>query len=361
MPETPPEPEKHTDFGSLVYPIYLDVPMMVSFLAALRDGVEFENTVTRRDQRAVGRASEGSAKMRLPPLASLFGFEASGKMSGTSDDETSEEVRVVRQHTAASLFNALHTTLREDGYLKPVANAADLNEVVPGDVVELAGDFIGNPLESVLAFFRQATPYFEMTRDAMTPSRDELPALRSEALLMEARASELAERSRKAMRSKNPAMKARSLELENETTEAREQAAVLAELLARASSRDDQEQALELLNRVSADLDAAPVQDTVIEAGDLQAVLTMSAEYFTAATRAHLRAGVFRAVGKVTRVLKDDDEINLLRRTVLGSAQPELGRELLQSAVDDETFSLETYDPIIVAPAVQILPLAVFV
>jgi hypothetical protein len=83
----------------VVYPIYLDVPMMVSFLAALRDGVEFENTVTRRDQRSTNREREASGKVRLPPLASLFGLEASGKMAGQAGEETSEEVKVVRQHT----------------------------------------------------------------------------------------------------------------------------------------------------------------------------------------------------------------------------------------------------------------------
>ncbi|MEA2156764.1 MAG: hypothetical protein QOE11_2904 [Solirubrobacteraceae bacterium] len=345
----------------VVYPIYLDVPMMVSFLAALRDGVEFENTVTRRDQRSANREREASGKVRLPPLASLFGLEASGRMAGQAGEETSEEVKVVRQHTAASLFNSLLAALRADGLLKTIGSAADLTTVRPSDIVEISGEFIGNPLEPVLAFFRQAAPYFEIVRDPSELPGVDLSALRLEVTGLEARARELDERTRKSERSGNPAVKKRAETLREEASAAQQQATLGAELLKSAAAREEQEGAMKMLTQMSDDLAETPVRDTVIEAGDLKAVLTMSAEYFTDATRAHLRAGVFRAVGKVTRVLDEDDDINLLRRTVLGAAQPEVGRDLLRSAVDDESLRVETYDPIITAPAVQILPLAVFV
>src|SRR4051794_1998544 len=60
---------EETGHPALVHPVYLDVSMMVSFLAALRDGVEFENTVTRRDLRSAAKDREASGKVRLPPLA----------------------------------------------------------------------------------------------------------------------------------------------------------------------------------------------------------------------------------------------------------------------------------------------------
>lgn len=351
QPEAPP----------LIYPVYLDVPMMVSFLAALRDGVGFENTVTRRDQRSAIRDREASGKVRLPPLASLFGLEASGRMAAKAGEESSEEVQVVRQHTAASLFNALHAALLEDELLKTVGDAADLVAVRPGDVVEISGEFIGNPLEPVLTFFRQAAPYFEMVREPSELPEVDLSVLRLEMARLEARTQDLGERARQAERSGNPAVKGRAKALREEASEAQQQAARGGELLKGAAAREEQEQAMKILTQVSEELADTPVQDTVIEAGDLQAVLTMSAEFFTDATRAHLRAGVFRAVGKVTRVLSEADEINLLRRTVLGAAQPEVGRDMLRSTVDEESLRLETYDPIITAPAVQILPLAVFI
>src|SRR6266540_3157336 len=57
--------EKQLD---LVHPVYLDVPMLVSFLAALEGGISFENEVT--EQLLAGRESggEASGKMGLPSI-----------------------------------------------------------------------------------------------------------------------------------------------------------------------------------------------------------------------------------------------------------------------------------------------------
>src|SRR3954471_193086 len=113
--------------------------MMISFLAALRDGVAFEDTMTRRESQSTSREREGSARVRLPSLGSLLGFDASGRMASTRQGETSEEVMAVRRHTEASLFNALYAALTEDGLLRAVSDPADLANIAPGDVVELFG------------------------------------------------------------------------------------------------------------------------------------------------------------------------------------------------------------------------------
>ena len=65
------------------------------------------------------------------------------------------------------------------------------------------------------------------------------------------------------------------------------------------------------------DLANAPVHDTVLKGSGLRTVLTVSSEFFSDATSASSRAGIFTAVGKITRILDADDKINLLRRTVL--------------------------------------------
>jgi hypothetical protein len=87
----------------------------------------------------------------------------------------------------------------------------------------------------------------------------------------------------------------------------------------------------------------------------------VSSEFFSDATSAFLRAGIFTAVGKITRVLGNEDKINLLRRTVLAAAGPDFGRDLIENAANAEELKIETFDPIIESPAVQILPLAVYI
>jgi hypothetical protein len=350
---------------SLFHPVYLDVPMMISFLAALRDGVAFEDTLTRRDSQSASRDREGSARVRLPSLGSLLGFDASGRMASSSQGETSEEVMAVRRHTEASLFNALYAALTEDGLLRDVSEPANLADIAPGDVVELSGDFVGNPLEPVVAFFKQALPYFDIAEEAEAAPATDAEALVAETTATEAEADDLARQAANAARSGSPATKAQGVEIRQRADAKRASAEELREAAdaAVALGRGQQEQlmGLRLLTQVGEDLATTPVQDTVmIAGGGLKAVLTMSAEFFTEATRAHLRAGVFRVVGKVTRVLTDGDDVNLLRRTVLGAAGPDVARDMLKGVAQGE-LQLETFDPIIQAPAVQVLPLAVFV
>jgi len=352
--------------SGLFHPVYLDVPMMISFLAALRDGVAFEDTTTRRDSQSTSREREGSARVRLPSLGSLLGFDASGRMSSSGQGETSEEVMAVRRHTEASLFNALYAALTEDGLLRGISEPAHLADVGPGDVVELAGDFVGNPLEPVVAFFKQALPYFDIAGEVEAAPAVDDEALVAEVMAAEAEADDLARQATNAARSRNPATKAQSVEIRQRADTQRARAKELREAsnAGQALVREQQEQLMgvRLITQVGEDLATTPVQDTVmIAGGGLKAVLTMSAEFFTEATRAHLRAGVFRVVGKVTRVLTEGDDVNLLRRTVLGAAGPDVARDMLKSAVQEGELQLETFDPIIEAPAVQVLPLAVFV
>ena len=352
--------------SGLFHPVYLDVPMMISFLAALRDGVALEDTMTRRDSQSTSREREGSARVRLPSLGSLLGFDASGRMASSRQGETSEEVMAVRRHTEASLFNALYAALTEDGLLRGVSEPADLADIAPGNVVELSGDFVGNPLEPVVAFFKQALPYFDIAGEVeAAPAVDSEPLV-AEITAAEAEADDLSRQAANAARSGNPATKAQGLEIRQRADAQRARAKELREAAeaAMALVRGQQEQLMgvRLITQVGEDLATTPVQDTVmIAGGGLKAVLTMSAEFFTEATRAHLRAGVFRVVGKVTRVLTVGDEVNLLRRTVLGAAGPDVARDMLKGAVQEGELRLETFDPIIQAPAVQVLPLAVFV
>jgi hypothetical protein len=361
---------EHDDDGArgvaLFHPVYLDVPMMISFLAALRDGVAFEDTLTRRDSQSASRDREGTARIGLPSLGALFGFNAAGRMASSSGEEITEEVMAVRRHTEASLFNALYAALGEKGLIRGIAQPADLEDLKPGDIVEIFGEFVGNPLEPVVAFFKQALPYFDIAGELGDDPELDVEALAAAIQEGQAEVEDLSRQASNAGRSGNPATKAKALELRQQVdvrrAEVKEARRALDAMVANARERHKQLMGVRLIQQVGEDLATTPVQDTVVSAeSGLKAVLTMSAEFFTDSTRALLRAGAFRVVGKVTRVLTNDDEVNLLRRTVLGAAGADVTRDLLKGAVQNGELRLETFDPVIQAPAVQVLPLAVFV
>jgi len=331
--------EQHDDEErrlQLVHPVYLDVPMMISFLAALEGGIAFEDGSTRRTLTGAQRDREGGGKLRLPALGSLLGFDMSGRMGKQEREEDTEEVKAVRQHTSASLFNALHHRLHQDGYVRILREAGELNEAV-GQLVQVTGAFIGNPLERVLAFFAQALPY---------------AALSEEVEAAEA-ATEQPELPKNPGKSGSPAVRARASEIEQERQRAE---------LARAAEEQAQDAFLGMLVQMRTDLAESAIRDAVLEGPDgLRAILTLSSEFFSETTGEQLSAGSFTVLGKVTRVLGEDEEVNLTRRTVLGAAGSQVAREVVVESVKKSGISLDTYDPIIRAPAVQVLPLAVFV
>ena len=326
----------------LVHPVYLDVPMMISFLAALEGGIAFEDESTHRTLTGTQRDREGGGKLRLPALGSLLGFDMSGRMGKQEREEDTEEVKAVRQHTSASLFNALHHRLHQDGYVRILAEVGELNDLTVGQLVQVTGAFIGNPLERVLAFFAQALPYAALSEEA-----EEAEAATAEAATGQ---SQLPKNPR---RSGSPAVRARASEIEQERQRAE---------LVRAAEEQAQDAFLGMLVQMRTDLAESAIHDAVLEGPEgLRAILTLSSEFFSEATGEQLLAGSFTVLGKVTRVLGEEDEVNLTRRTVLGAAGSEVAREVVVESVKKSDISLDTYDPIIRAPAVQVLPLAVFV
>lgn len=352
------------DSPSLLHPVYLDVPMMVSFLASLEGGVAFEDETTRSSRTTTSRERSASGGVRIPALSSLLGFDASGRMGKTDSGEQGEETKVVRQHTAASLFNSLHDALTEGDLVNRIESVDVLEQVNPGDVVEICGEFVGNPLEEVLAFIGQALPYLDISQEDVDVDPEVVAAEAAEAETLMEQAQALEEQAAEARRSGSPAKQAAASELEQRAAETKANAESKAqsamELFEPLAEKQNQEIGLQLLVQMKDDLTHSPVHDMVIRGPGFDAVLTLASEFFTDAANAFLRAGVFRVVGKATRVLQAEDQINLARRTVLGAAGPDLARDLLQGIGDNDVIQLETVDPIVEDPAVQILPLAVY-
>jgi hypothetical protein len=315
------------DALELIHPVYLDVPMMVSFLAAVEGGVSFSQEFTERLSSATTREREGQGRAGVPSIASLFGlaFDMTGRLKRQSQDEESTEMKVIREHTEASLFNLLRETLRQRDDFFEILSAEQLQQVNPGFLVEVSGEILGNPLQQILDAIWQILPYLgidpEQTESQRNPQRS-------------------ARQSRQ--RSGRPSP----------------QSAVVG------SEPEDVLDAsgLKLFRTMREDVGNAKVRDLILQSsGELRAVLTMAREFLTPANEEYLLGGRFTAIGKVTRVLEEGASINLTRRTAFGLASPEVARQIVNSVTSTEELAFEVADPIVEAPAVQILPLAVFV
>lgn len=172
-----------------------------------------------------------------------------------------------------------------------------------------------------------------------------------------AAASEAIEQLRKAQKSGNPAKRAQA-QAAGQDLRAPDPGDALATLTQQAK---EAESGVNLMLRMAEEIRHVPVHDLLFRVpSGLQAVVTASSEYYSPETNEYLRAGEFRVIGKVTRIVTGGSTINLTRRTVLGAASPAIAQNIVASLKTGD-MKLEVPDPIVAAPALQVLPMAIFI
>ena len=66
-------------------------------------------------------------------------------------------------------------------------------------------------------------------------------------------------------------------------------------------------------------------------------------------------------IGKATRILTDQETINLYRRSVLGIAAQSVSEQIAQSFSSVPEVDINLESPVIRYPAVEIVPMAIYV
>ena len=295
--------------------------MMVSFLAALEGvGVAFEGEEIARAGTLESKGKEGGGKLSLPGISSLLGIDLSGRLQSASKEEESKEMKVLRRHTEASLFNLLRHRLIAESRVEKLSGK--IGNPAPGALVEVEGEYSGNALQQLVDFFLQILPYAGLDDDEGEAKKKKNPR-----------------------KSGNPAVRAQATGAQDTKEDEVMPAAEI----------------VRLMKLVRDDLGSSAVEDAVVEIGDNQdVVLALSREFLSDETRDQMLASRVRVIGKVARVLTEDDEINLMRRSAVGAAGPELARSLVEDFTAAEGIHLDLGEPVISAPGMQIQPLAVF-
>ena len=313
--------------------------MMISFLAHLEGGVSTHEEETTTSTGARERALKGRAGFRaMLPWAG--GVDAQTEGSIARRDEDSSALKSERHHTAASLFNLLYEYLNDDGQVVTLNDPAELNSLISGQLVEIEGEYLGNPLEDVLALVTSFLPYIEEQQQVQREA-----------------AEKAAEAARKAQRSGNAQKRTQG------SSESAEDQAIAALVgIAQQVTDANATFGMQVMRRMGEDLARVPVHDLLLMTkGGLKVVLTASSEYYSVATNEYLRAGEFRVVGKVTRIVEGDETINLTRRTVLGATGSKTAKDILGSLNQAEGLDVDVADPIVTAPAIQVLPMAIYI
>ncbi|MDO5366850.1 hypothetical protein [Kocuria sp.] len=304
---------------TLAHPVYLDTPMLLSFIATMKDGVSLGSAVTENRAKNSSFDVSGHADGGTESILAILGLKvsATGELARTSEKEKSVEESFIRQHTVASLFSLLIQGLTE---AEAVKINPDISDIENGDLIIFNAKITESPLEVALATIEGILPLMELGQPGQpAPSRNQ----------------------QQSQKKKSP-----NHSNNNRSNEVMGIDAIKA-----------------IVEVIKQDQESSPVVDLVAYGERYAAILTADRTYFSAASRAAIVDGQFKVVGKVTAVFPDNtEEISVLRRGA--SAQLSGMTEIWTTLID--TFSSEVLrNPLppvkIKGPLVQVLPLAIYI
>lgn len=288
---------------NLIHPIYLDVPMLVSFAAAIQGGLSFGSEVTQETGATSSREGKMSANIGVSKLFSSL-FDASAKAESVSgqSDEDRQTIRESRSHTEASIAISLYDHLqREEGYIFTPQTAAEFQAAEPGTLIQLAGVVMKNAIDAVIDYI------------------DAIDILSSLATLQPANQS-------KKKTTKSPLRNMR--------------------------------------DGLDADRKRTPISNVLFncsEPSEVKAVLTLRTANLRDLTLSELHKNTVRVIGKVTRTIGVGERMSAFENYGMALMRPDLLRETFNEIISNEDIVAEFSDVEVQGPAVQVLPLMIFV
>lgn len=285
----------------LIHPIYLDVPMLVSFAAAIQGGLAFDTEVTHHSASETSSAAGTSGKFGISQLFSTL-FDASVAVEVASKDANQDQRirKESKSHTEASIAILLYDELRKQkDYLLRPSNVDQLINLEPGSLVEFAGVLSKNAVDAVIDYMDAVNILSNL--DTSTPAKQH-----------------------------------------KQTTTPIKQ----------------------IRDALAKDRERTPISNALLQCSSPQgitAVLTLRTENLRDLTLSELHKNTVHVVGKVTRFVPEGESISSFENYGLGLMKPEQLEAAFGGITANQDMLLE-FSPVTVAgPAVQLLPLMVFV
>ncbi|MDM8533921.1 hypothetical protein QUF55_04360 [Clostridiaceae bacterium HSG29] len=243
----------------LCIPVYLNEKIVFDLLAILEDGFSKVRAVTddkssnNRESNARG-ASFNTSNM----LSTFLGISLNGDRSKEKVEGGTTTISEERVHTSASLFSKLRNLLYEDGRLKVIGEVEN-KDVLEGDFVEMDGFLNKSPMVETLDTFIEVFSTF--MKFAPTP------------------------------------------ELGNKKNKQRE--------------KNENELVFDQMKLLLDDLTKNNTLDLIIENKEqnLKGILPVKMEYFVNNLESELLDGRYKVLGKVIRVVNENESVNLFRKS----------------------------------------------
>ncbi len=301
----------------LIHPIYLDVPMLVSFAAAIQGGLSLESEVTHEKEANKSGSADVTGKFGLSNLFSnLFEVAAEANMSGLASGRNQETRHELKSHTEASIAILLYDEFRKNkGFLIQPQNANELTKVTPGALVEVAGILEKNAIDTVIDYI------------------DAINIL-----------SGLAD----------PIQSAPPTGAQHSSGKQ-----------ANKKIKPPQQNALEKMREtLDKDRKRTPISNVILrcsEPANINVVITLRTANLRDLTLTELHKNNVRVVGKVTRIVEEGQAMSAFENYGMALLKPDMLEGIFAQMKNSEDVVAEFSEVEIKGPAVQILPLMIFV
>jgi hypothetical protein len=165
----------------LVYPIYLDTPMMNAFLASLEGGILEEANVESKTSKAKetsGKVSFGAKVSNV--ISALADINAQADLSRKVSDNLESQYKGTVRFPNASLFIRLRNLLIEREIIKEVITKSEFDKVSVGDIVEIQGMVKPSPNYELRKALNQLLPIIIPTLELQAAqSENELASIKN--------------------------------------------------------------------------------------------------------------------------------------------------------------------------------------
>lgn len=301
----------------LIHPIYLDIPMLVSFAAAIEGGLSFGSEVTREEASSTATAEEGGVRFGFSGLFRQFlDVSAELRVEGAQEGEKRSIERISRAHTESSVAILLYDRLRKDGeYIVEPETLEHASRVEPGTLIEVAGTLEKNAIDATVDYIDAVDILSNLTTTEQPVPLPPMP-----------------KKVRRPGRSKD--------KLETQSPLGR------------------------IRDVLDKDRKRTPISNVLLRCtvpSNVTAVVTLRTEQLRDLTLSELHKNSVRVLGKVTRVIGPGESMSAFENYGMALLSPETLDTAFRAMIDSDNIKVEFSEVQVQGPALQVLPLMVFV
>jgi hypothetical protein len=318
----------------LIIPIYIDTNALLDLLASIEGGFSVVEKVTTQsaDARGIDRGvkAETGTEFGIPNVLSLLKLNLGYSADWKRAQEESQKMETERYHTYGSLFYRLREYLYGNSLIKRLGeNQNNWDAIQPSDFVEIHGLFRPNPLANSLEIVDRLAGMFQLLSTGSFVSQ---PLQKG---------------------SKGKPVSEEQKNLQEQKRAAQQQAKQIEEIK-------------KFLRGVLSDLQAENIRAFVVdldEPEEYKAIVLLYLSYLRDQTMIEISHREYRLLGKVVRKIEaDSDEfVDLLLGTGLGGIGREVLEELVNALAQAPGMNLPEIETQIAGPALEIVPIAIFV